>query len=106
MKAIVTSLLPIAFMVMLVPLIKNDQALLWTYVVIIWVLFSLKHERGEIRLLLIGAVVMFLFELLFISTGVETFERNSLFGMMPIWLPVLWGFGFVQMKRFIKAMRY
>jgi hypothetical protein len=42
---------------------------------------------------------MIFFEYLFISTGVETFNRNSLFGIMPLWLPLLWAYAFVAIKR-------
>jgi hypothetical protein len=42
---------------------------------------------------------MFASEYFFISTGVETFARNSLFGLMPLWLPFLWAYAFVVIKR-------
>jgi hypothetical protein len=42
---------------------------------------------------------MLISESIFISTGVEKFERNSLFGLMPIWLPFLWAYGFIAIKR-------
>lgn len=38
-------------------------------------------------------------EAFFISTGVEVFIRNSLFGIMPLWLPLLWGYGFIAIRR-------
>jgi hypothetical protein len=44
---------------------------------------------------------MTFFECIFILTGVETFIRNSLFGIMPLWLPFLWAYGFVVIKRAI-----
>ena len=44
---------------------------------------------------------MILSEAFFISTGVETFTRTSLLGIMPLWLPVLWGYAFVAIKRAI-----
>ena len=47
---------------------------------------------------------MIVSEYLFISTGVETFNRNSLFGLMPLWLPFLWGYAFVVMKRVIVVL--
>ena len=47
---------------------------------------------------------MIISEAIFISTGVETFIRNSLFGLMPLWLPFLWGYCFVAMKRAIKIL--
>lgn len=40
-------------------------------------------------------------ESFFIGTGVETFVRSSLFNIMPIWLPLLWAFAFVIMRRII-----
>ncbi len=43
-------------------------------------------------------------EYFFISTGVETFIRNSLFGVMPLWLPILWGYGFIAIRRGVEAL--
>jgi hypothetical protein len=42
---------------------------------------------------------MIVSEYLFIKTGVETFNRTTLFGLMPLWLPFLWAYGFVAIKR-------
>jgi hypothetical protein len=42
---------------------------------------------------------MIISEFFFISTGVETFVRDSLCGMMPLWLPFLWAYAFVAMRR-------
>ncbi len=47
---------------------------------------------------------MIISEYLFIKTGVETFTRNSLFGLMPLWLPFLWAYAFVVIKRAIKIL--
>lgn len=49
---------------------------------------------------------MIISEFFFVSTGVETFVRNTLFGIMPIWLPFLWGYGFVDIKRAIQILDY
>lgn len=51
-----------------------------------------------------GFCAMIFFEYIFISTGVETFVRNSLFGSMPLWLPFLWGYGFVAIKDGVKIL--
>lgn len=51
-----------------------------------------------------GFFIMFAFECLFISTGVEVFRRDSLFGIMPLWLPFLWAYGFVAIKRSIDIL--
>lgn len=106
MKAIAPSFLIVAFMVCLVPVIENDYLLSLAYIIIICGAFLFRYERGEIILLFLGAIIMFIFELLFISTGVETFNRITLMNKMPVWLPILWGFGFVQIKRVVKALNY
>lgn len=54
--------------------------------------------KNEYKVFIVGMVLMFLFGFIFISTGVETFTRNTLFGM-PIWLPILWGYGMVAGRR-------
>ncbi len=59
----------------------------------------LKKEKMEEYIFLAGFGLMIIFENLFISTGVEVFVRKSLFGLMPLWLPFLWGYGFVAIKR-------
>ncbi|MBU0626560.1 hypothetical protein KKH82_03935 [Patescibacteria group bacterium] len=40
-------------------------------------------------------------EYFFVSTGVETFNRRSFMGIMPLWLPVLRAYAFVAIKRAI-----
>ena len=55
-------------------------------------------------LLVFGFFAMIASEYLFISTGVEKFERNSLLGLMPLWLPFLWAYGFVAIKRAISIL--
>ena len=44
---------------------------------------------------------MFFGEYFFIKTGVKTFNRNTLFNIMPLWLPFLWAYVFVAIKRII-----
>ena len=52
-----------------------------------------------------GFVLMMIFASIFISTKVETFNRNSLFGVMPLWLPFLWAYTFVTIKRVINILK-
>ncbi len=92
-------MIPILLMIGLIPVIADDFYLAYTYVGIIVAAFVLKRERNEMIIFVSGFFLMILFESIFISTGVETFNRNSLFGLMPIWLPLLWGYGFVAIKR-------
>ena len=49
---------------------------------------------------------MIIAEYFFVSTGAETFLRKSLFGIMPLWLPFIWAYAFVAMKRAINILNY
>lgn len=101
---IILNSIPILIMMGLIPFIGNDYTLTLLYAVIIIISFISKREKGEIGIFLFGFFVMIIAETMFISTGVETFVRNSLLGLMPLWLPFLWGYSFVAMKRGIKIL--
>ncbi len=89
---------PIFFMIALIPYVRNDFLLALLYIAIIGV-SSLRYSRHDFVYLVIGCLVLFISEYFFISTGVETFERKSLLGVMPLWLPLLWAYVFVAIKR-------
>lgn len=93
------AIIPVLIMIGLIPLIKNDYLLAGIYAVIIFFSFLIRLMPNEIRIFVFGFCIMIFFEYLFISTGVETFNRNSLFGIMPLWLPLLWAYAFVAIKR-------
>lgn len=101
---IILNAVPILVMMGLIPIIKNDYILTFSYIVIILISFTFKKENNEIFIFLFGFFIMILSEAVFISTGAEVFQRNSLFGLMPLWLPFLWGYCFVAMKRGIKIL--
>lgn len=98
------NLLPIILMIALIPFVENDYILTVIYVAIICLCFLIKYEKGEYLFFLFGFLIMIPSEAFFISTGVETFTRRSFFGLMPLWLPVLWAYAFVAMKRGIKIL--
>ena len=98
-KTIMYNFLPIIFMIALIPVIKNDYILLGVYLLITVITLSIKHDAKDIKVFLVGLIMLTISESIFISTGVETFTRQSLFNIMPIWLPVLWGYGFIAIKR-------
>ncbi len=97
-KKIALNIIPVFIMIGLVPLIKNDYYLFFTYIILIGVFLKIRYEKKEYKLLVAGIIFMFLIEFFFISTKVETFTSQTLVNM-PIWLPVLWGYGFISIKR-------
>ena len=98
------NLIPILSMIGFIPVITNDYYLSLIYLGIILISLFFKKEKNDIKIFIFGFFVMIISEIIFTSTGVEIFIRNSLFGLMPVWLPLLWGYSFVVMKRVIKIL--
>lgn len=95
---------PVLLMIGLIPLVKNDFLLTTIYLLIIGSALAIKREPKDITILIFGFFVMIASEYLFVGTGVETFNRNSLLGVMPLWLPFLWAYGFVAIKRGVRIL--
>ena len=102
--AIALNAVPVLLMIGLIPLVRNDYVLTALYAAIIVVAFGFKRAPNDLTVLIFGFFIMTVSEYVFISTGVETFQRNSLFGLMPLWLPFLWAYGFVAIKRSIEIL--
>jgi hypothetical protein len=93
-------------MIKLITLVESDYILAAIYAIIIFVsLKIIKCRKKDVVVFIFGLVAMTVFEYIFISTGVETFTRNSLLGLMPLWLPLLWAYGFVAMKRSLEILQ-
>lgn len=93
--------LPIIVMISLIPFVRNDFALTGLYCAIIIAALLVKYEKRDYIFLVFGFIALFFSELFFVSTGVEIFLRTSLFGVLPLWLPFLWAYAFVAIKRSI-----
>lgn len=102
--AIFLNTIPVLVMIGIIPLLANDYLLASVYVAIIVISLAVKKEKNDLLIFSFGFLIMIVSEYLFISTGVETFNRKSLFGIMPIWLPFLWGYGFVAIKRAVEIL--
>lgn len=103
-QRILLNAIPILIMIGLIPLVSNDYILTLIYTGIIAASFAVKRKKNDVSVLIFGFCIMMVSEYLFVSAGVETFQRNSLFGLMPLWLPFLWGYGFVAIKRAIEIL--
>lgn len=96
--------LPILGMIGLIPLVQNDYLLALIDLVIVAISLLIHYEKRDFSVFIFGFIIMIICEYLFVSTGVETFDRHTLLGLMPLWLPILWGYGFVGIKRGIKII--
>jgi hypothetical protein len=103
-KKIVAAIIPVFIMVALIGIIEDDVVLSLVFIAIIGIALYLKYERHDLLFLLAGGILFPVAEYLFVSTGVEVFRRASLFGVMPLWIPFLWAYGFVAVKRIVVVL--
>ncbi|OGJ01210.1 hypothetical protein A3G53_03615 [Candidatus Nomurabacteria bacterium RIFCSPLOWO2_12_FULL_44_11] len=96
--------IPVLVMIGLIPIVDNDYILAILYLGITIFSLFIHKAKNDILVFVFGFIVMIISESIFISTGVETFIRNSLFGLMPLWLPFLWGYGFIVIKRSVQIL--
>lgn len=102
---ILKEVLPIIVMICLIPIVLNDYILTVIYIFITLVSLFIKRERNDILIWMFGfIIIMIISESFFINTGVETFLRHSLLNIMPLWLPFLWAYGFIAIKRSINIL--
>lgn len=97
--AIFLNALPIIVMLLLIPMVKSDYWLTGLDIAVILVAFAARRERDDLIAFWFGFFIMILCEYIFVSMGVEKFARVSFLGVMPLWLPFLWAYGFVAIKR-------
>lgn len=104
MGKIVKEAIPVLLMLVLIPIIRDDYVLLAAYILITIGWFLARREPHDGAAYAFGLIAITLSEYLFVRTGVETFTRHSLFGIMPIWLPFLWAYAFVVIKRSVRIL--
>lgn len=103
-SGVILGVTTIVVMIALIPFVRDDIALAGIYTLLVVFSFLINYQHGDIFIFVACAVLLFISEYFFISTGVETFVRRSLLGVMPLWLPILWGYAFVAIRRFIVAL--
>jgi len=91
--------IPIVIMIRLISVIKNDYLLTGFFILIIFFAFRQEYHKKEYIFFWFGFFGMIVSEFFFLQQGVEEFLRDSLFGVMPLWLPFLWAYSFVVIKR-------
>lgn len=96
--------LPIVPMIALISFIKDDYLLAIIYTGCIVALYRHKHEPHDVLALVFGFVGITIAEYLFVMTGVEIFARQTFLGVMPIWLPFLWAYAFLTIKRTLEVI--
>lgn len=91
--------LPLFGMISLIPLLEHEVGITLCYTLVAVSYFILhKWKKLDLIVYTLGFIAMTLFETIFLLTHVEIFTQRGLFGIMPLWLPFLWAYGFLVIK--------
>lgn len=101
---IALNMIPILLMILFIHFVQNDYTLAIIFIIIIALALLIKYNSGEYIFFIFGFFVITFFEWVFVSMGAEIFLRRSLFSTMPIWLPILWAYAFIAVKRGIESL--
>ncbi len=105
MKIIFYVSVPILLMIAMLPIVPGEFARMAIFALItLAALLIIKAGKLDWFLFTFGFVVMSFFEYIFVATSVETFLQRTYLGVMPLWLPILWGYSFVALRRGIREI--
>lgn len=80
-------------------LIKQEHLISLALILFLLISLKLSKEKSEWRIFVLGSAIGFLMELMGIYFyKLQYWNEASLFGM-PLWLPILWGIGFIYIRR-------
>jgi len=88
------------FFVLIVFFFTQNELYVTLWVIILIVLtFYIKYYKNEWKVFLFGTITGFLFEIGGdLIYKAQYWENASLLGI-PVWLPLMWGYGFIFIRR-------
>ncbi len=98
-ESILLQLIPL-FLALTIFLFTQKELYVTTGIIIlILISFKIKYYEGEWKVLLFGIITGLLFEIAGDAIyKLQYWEKASLMGI-PLWLPLMWGYGFVFIRR-------
>lgn len=84
---------------------QNTLVLSLIYLAASLLLIYLHKDRTEFMIFLYGALIGSIVEVIGVNiSGYQSFSKPDILGI-PIWLPIVWGYGFVAIKRIGSAIK-
>ena len=79
-------------------IIRNEIFIAIILLVFLIITFKIKYFKGEWALFILGVILGSIIELGGGPYKLQYWEQGSLLGI-PIWLPIIWGIGFIYIRR-------
>lgn len=98
-KSLITELIPLLLAFVLQIYIHSELGLTLLIIVLLAGTWYISYTKREWLVFLMGLIIGLLFE---VGDGLiyrsQFWQQDTLWGV-PLWLPVLWGYGFVFIRR-------
>ncbi len=98
-KNIIAGLMQLLAAFVALVLIRNEIIFTFAIIILLLINFKADYHKNEWGLFLIGCIFGLIIEV--VLGGIyrlQYWQQGSLFGV-PIWLPIVWGYGFVIIRR-------
>lgn len=96
---IIKEFIPILIGFIAIWIIRQEIIISIILILILLLTFKIKYNKNEIYLFIFGIITGFVIEVgSDLIYKLQYWENGSLFGI-PIWLPLLWGYGFIFIRR-------
>lgn len=98
LQKILKQLLPVFILLILFLFIKNEFLIAFLIILTMAIAFKIEYHKKEIYVVLFGLTLGILLELFGSLVLGFQYWKNTLL-VMPVWLPLAWGYGFVVIRR-------
>jgi hypothetical protein len=103
-RTLLIGALLLLFSVILTSLIRNEIVSAVIYWISFIIFLKLDYKKGEFYLFLIGLFLGIIMEIGGNLINQMQYWSSGMFFGIPIWLPILWGYAFVFMRRIGKLV--
>ena len=99
-KDIITQIVSLLLAFIILTITKGNEFIFAGSIIIILLInFKIKYQKGELKLFFIGLIIGFFIEVVLgLIYRMQYWQDSTLFGV-PIWLPLVWGYAFVFIRR-------
>jgi hypothetical protein len=98
-KSLWTEIILLSLSIFLIWSMKNEFLITISIIVLFIACFFFEYHKGELSLLFIGIITGIIIELGgSLIYKLQYWIVGSFFGI-PLWLPLLWGYGFIFIRR-------
>src|SRR3989304_8063467 len=100
LKEILIQVVSLLVAFILIAIVKGNELIFTTAIILILLInFKIKYYKNEWTLFFIGMILGFFIEVVLgLYYRMQYWENARLLGV-PIWLPIVWGYGFVFIRR-------